>query len=242
MSEFDLGPGLRIEQRIDAAEGEGIRARWEFGRWMLAHVPAGGKKLPDGFLDSLVEATGKSRAELKKRRQFAEKFADDGALANALSNRPSWHEIVNDLLPEETDAQRIVASAGMTGLGTDIADLRGKLARLYAGQGHRALGFDTWEAFVEDQFPAHDGLPGELRANRLGLLLEPETKDWEQQLLRLDAQLLEWEARLGRADDAAEAAVISRELDDANVRCARLGLRLKQRWGKLLIAEDGGER
>lgn len=94
-TEFDFGPALRREAKIDAAEGEAITERWEFGRWMLTFVPEGGKKLPDGFLDGLTEATGKSRAELKFRRQFAERCPSQEALANALANHRSWHAIVN---------------------------------------------------------------------------------------------------------------------------------------------------
>ncbi len=58
--EFDPGPGLRMEQRIDAAETDAITERWQFGRWMLTHVPEGGKKLPDGFLERLTDATARA--------------------------------------------------------------------------------------------------------------------------------------------------------------------------------------
>lgn len=104
MSEFDFGPGLHIEQRIDAAEGEGIEARWEFGRWMLTHVPAGRKKLPVGFLAQLAEATGKSRRELQYRAQFAEWCPDRDALCNALHNHRSWRDIVAALSDKPTPA------------------------------------------------------------------------------------------------------------------------------------------
>jgi len=97
MSEYDFTPGLDLERRIEAAAGEELRVRWEFGHWMLTYVPEEKTKLPDGFLAGLVEATGNSRAELKNRRQFAENF-DAEALANALANRLSWHEIVNGTL------------------------------------------------------------------------------------------------------------------------------------------------
>jgi len=88
--EFDLAPGLRIEQRIDAAEADGIRERWEFGRWMLGHVPEDGKKLPTGFLGGLAKATGKGLSELKYRRQFAENFPSEEALATAVAKHHSW--------------------------------------------------------------------------------------------------------------------------------------------------------
>lgn len=102
--EFDFGPGLRMEERIDAAETDAITERWEFGRWMLTHVPEGGKKLPDGFLDGLAAATGKSRRELKYRRQFAEQFPTREALGNVLPNHRSWHDIVSQALPEDGGA------------------------------------------------------------------------------------------------------------------------------------------
>lgn len=41
---------------------------------------------PDGFLDALAAATGKSRPELKFRRQFAERFPTTEALATAVAN------------------------------------------------------------------------------------------------------------------------------------------------------------
>lgn len=82
-----------MEERIDAAESDAITERWEFGRWMLTHVPEGGKKLPDGFLERLAEATGKSRRELKYRRQFAEQFPTREALGTAVPNYRSWAEI-----------------------------------------------------------------------------------------------------------------------------------------------------
>ncbi len=97
MSEIDVAPALRIEERIDAAEGEGIEARWEFGHWMLTFIPEGGKKLPDGFLDRLSEATGKNRSELKHRRWFAEKLPTRAELVTAVTNGASWTEIRDSL-------------------------------------------------------------------------------------------------------------------------------------------------
>jgi phage N-6-adenine-methyltransferase len=64
---------------------------------MRSHVPTGNQNLPAGFLDALEEATGSSRSELKNRRQFAEDFGKD-QLANAVSQKVSWHVIVNELL------------------------------------------------------------------------------------------------------------------------------------------------
>jgi len=98
--EFDFGPALRREAKIDAAEGEAILERWEFGRWMLTHVPDGGKKLPVGFLPQLAAATGKSERELKYRRQFAEKFPTRRALGTVVRKHRSWTEIREHALPD----------------------------------------------------------------------------------------------------------------------------------------------
>lgn len=103
MSEFDFAPALRIEERIDAAEADAITERWEFGKWMLSHVPEGGKKLPTGFLARLSEQTGKSQTELRYRRLFAEKISAEG-LVNAIDESRSWYSVVNDVLPEKPPA------------------------------------------------------------------------------------------------------------------------------------------
>lgn len=143
MSVYDLAPALRLEQRIDAAEGEELRGRWEFGRWMLGFVPEGKKKLPDGLLAELEEATARSRAELKNRRQFAEEF-DDERLANSLANRLSWHEIVNGVLGsrcEESDEE--------AGLGIDQLEVWQTPPDLIA-ELDREFGFDLHVASLDD--------------------------------------------------------------------------------------------
>lgn len=102
MTQYDFSRGLALEQQISSAIGHGLKYRWEFGRWMLTHVPGDKKKLPDGFLPALERATGTSRAELGNRRQFAVQF-DKQALANAVRQRRSWHEISNVLLGTRAD-------------------------------------------------------------------------------------------------------------------------------------------
>lgn len=97
MSAYDYSAGMALEERIEGAEDEALKGRWEFGHWMLSHVPEGRRKLPNGFLEGLVKATGSSRAELAARRQFAEDF-DQRALSNAVRQRVSWHRVVNQLL------------------------------------------------------------------------------------------------------------------------------------------------
>ena len=103
MSEFDFNTALQMEQRIDAAEADAITERWEFGKWMLTHVPEGGKKLPTGFITNLAEATGKSQRELSYRREFAERCPDYDAFCTVVQNHRSWTEIRERALGRRTD-------------------------------------------------------------------------------------------------------------------------------------------
>lgn len=82
------------DARVDTAEDEGVRARWEYGRALLRRRV--GKQLPAGLLDEEVEKTGKSRSELKYRVQFAEAYTAD-QVANALATFKSWSEIIRSL-------------------------------------------------------------------------------------------------------------------------------------------------
>lgn len=91
LADLDVERLVRLDEQVDAAEGDGLRARWEFGRLMLAKRDGAGR-LPNGYLKSLVERTGKSRAELKYRAQFAATYADERELANALA-LSSWREV-----------------------------------------------------------------------------------------------------------------------------------------------------
>jgi N6-adenosine-specific RNA methylase IME4 len=88
---------VRIDERIDAHEGEALRDRWEFGREMVA-ARAGKAHLPNGYLAALVTRTGKSRAELKFRAQFAERYPSEDEMANALAIYGSWFEITQKAL------------------------------------------------------------------------------------------------------------------------------------------------
>ena len=77
------------DKRIDAAESEGMRERWEFGK-ILLRLRGGKKRLPDGALVKLAAATGKSRRELKYRMQFAQEFPTEDELGNVLPSYPTW--------------------------------------------------------------------------------------------------------------------------------------------------------
>jgi hypothetical protein len=93
---------IALDKEIDQATDQGIRARWEFGR-ILLHERVG-KKLPNGRLAALAETTGKSESELKHRMNFAQRFPDEAALANAISQWGSWYAIVNRGLAKKTES------------------------------------------------------------------------------------------------------------------------------------------
>jgi N6-adenosine-specific RNA methylase IME4 len=91
---------VHIDQRIDSAEGDGLRARWEFGQQMLTARDGAGR-LPNGYLASLVERTGKSRSELGYRVQFAAAYSTEEELSNALDSFTSWREATKALKAEK---------------------------------------------------------------------------------------------------------------------------------------------
>lgn len=93
---------VHIDQRIDSNESDALRARWEFGQQMLAARDGAGR-LPNGYLSALVERTGKSRAELKFRSQFAATYATPEELATAVASYDSWTAL-RASLKSEADA------------------------------------------------------------------------------------------------------------------------------------------
>ena len=107
----DLGIArlVHIDQEIDRSESTALRARWEFGRVMLAKRK--GAKLPDGYLAELVERTGKSRRELAYRAQFAESYPTEESLCNALHNGVSWFEVTRSLKKSKDAADNVPVEA-----------------------------------------------------------------------------------------------------------------------------------
>lgn len=87
-----------LDALVDKAEGDGIMARWEFGRRLLVEREAnGGKQLPHGRLDAICAAIGKSRREVQSRVQFAEHYRSDEEVRNALRTFPSWRDVIETL-------------------------------------------------------------------------------------------------------------------------------------------------
>src|SRR5207247_2926097 len=85
---------IELDKRIDAAEDNGIQARWEFGRELLKERV--GKLLPRGRLDEVCQATGKSQDEIEARMKFAVWLPTSAELTNAVRKYGSWHRIVNE--------------------------------------------------------------------------------------------------------------------------------------------------
>jgi len=112
---------VHIEERIGSAEGEGLRARWEFGHELLAKRE--GKLLPRGLLAKVCEQTGASRWEVQKRVQFAEKYPTDVELCDAITQFGSWYAIVHHALSGAGDADGPVDLAVPEGtFSTLVAD------------------------------------------------------------------------------------------------------------------------
>jgi N6-adenosine-specific RNA methylase IME4 len=120
--ELEFTRFVRLEERIAGAEGEGLRARWEFGHELL-RARDGKGRLPNGYLTKLCEQTGASRSELTFRSRFAEQFPTEAELSSALDSYGSWHRLIADGLRKgaalvEADS---VSDPG-TGYGTITAD------------------------------------------------------------------------------------------------------------------------
>jgi N6-adenosine-specific RNA methylase IME4 len=93
-----LGPDgryIELDRKVDEAEGNGIMARWEFGLLVLAER-GDRKQLPNGRLDEIAAAIGKSRQEVVRRAAFAFLYPTPDQVAHAMSNFGSWYGIVNE--------------------------------------------------------------------------------------------------------------------------------------------------
>ena len=91
---FDKGIDVAEDQIADGVR-ESLRNRWEFGKLMLAKRK--GKQLPNGMLDELAEITGRSRAELGFRMQFAERYPTEDEVSRALETFTSWTQVKRKL-------------------------------------------------------------------------------------------------------------------------------------------------
>jgi hypothetical protein len=81
-----------LEEKVAANENDGIIARWEFGKKILALRE--GKKLPRGMLPALSTKTGVGQREIQRRVRLASHFSDKAQLCHAVSQFPTWHQMV----------------------------------------------------------------------------------------------------------------------------------------------------
>jgi len=99
---------VRIEARVSDAEGSGLRARWEFGRELLARRDGKGR-LPNGLLKQVAELTGCQRVEMQRRVRFAERFPTEAELCHAMTQFGSWYQVVNVALAGPADDSPVTA-------------------------------------------------------------------------------------------------------------------------------------
>jgi hypothetical protein len=82
----------RIEEAIRASDGDAIRARWEFGRQVIAQRQ--GKYLPRGVPEKICRRAGISNQELSNRTRVAEAYESPSELGDS---GVTWTAIVNAL-------------------------------------------------------------------------------------------------------------------------------------------------
>jgi hypothetical protein len=109
----------RIYQRKAAPKPSSAKAKlhiitFRHGFQCVLAARKGKQKTPNGYLAALIESTGKSRAELGYRAQFASLYPTDSELANALANCSSWHDVVVNLstAPKKPFFRRVVPVTG----------------------------------------------------------------------------------------------------------------------------------
>jgi hypothetical protein len=101
-----------IEQRVTRSNEEGLRARWEFGREVLAQ--RSGRQLPRAYLAQVVERTGVNKEEIRRRMRFAERYPSEDELSHAVTEFGSWHAVVAEGLYEKKGEGKERKSKGTT--------------------------------------------------------------------------------------------------------------------------------
>src|SRR5262245_13913136 len=125
----------RLEDRIKKNESASLRARWDFGQQLLKERI--GKKLPIGLLDEISTKIKINRVELQRRIRFASRYPTEEALCHAVTQWPTWHELIQFGLQTTKRA--------VDGTSTDVDFIDGGLWRLYCG--------DAWQLAIEPLEP-----------------------------------------------------------------------------------------
>ncbi len=105
--EGDLGLYTALERRIADADADGVIARWEFGKALLAEREAhGGNQLPPGRIQEVCAALGKTRSsferEIRWRMKLAERYPTREEVGTAVPTFGSWSVLRDSLVGEET--------------------------------------------------------------------------------------------------------------------------------------------
>jgi hypothetical protein len=85
----------RIEAAIRASDGSAMRARWEFGRQVIAQRDHN-NFLPQGLRKEICRRAGISDGELSNRTRFAEAYNETEVL-NILSTSATWTAVLKGL-------------------------------------------------------------------------------------------------------------------------------------------------
>ena len=143
--DHDVSQLVAIDKKIDKSESAGLRARWEFGKLMLA-ARNGKGRLPDGYMAKLETATGKRSSELGYRQQFAKTYPTEDELSNALERYKSWREVIQSFAEEgggsSTPPQLSPARAAerLEKGAANIYELKGRVVDMKPGDLERLQG------------------------------------------------------------------------------------------------------
>jgi hypothetical protein len=91
----------QLEETIRANETPAIRARWDYGRKILAcYLKPGQKQLAKGLLEAIAEDLGVHRSEVSARLKCAKKYPTEAELSTAVESFKSWTAIKQQALTE----------------------------------------------------------------------------------------------------------------------------------------------
>lgn len=113
----DIESLVLLDKQIDENESCALRARWEFGREMLAARDGAGR-LPNGYITELTQVTGKSRSELGRRVQFASMYETEEELSHAVGQFSSWREVWKSLKADKDAADNAPTAPPPAPVGT----------------------------------------------------------------------------------------------------------------------------
>jgi 16S rRNA G966 N2-methylase RsmD len=142
-----------LDRRVDEAEGEGLRARWEFGHALIRD-----KVNVDAYARN--EGKPEKATEYHNRRRFAKKFKTEDEFLYALKEWPSWWQMLNKGLRSDSYGKN--AAGAHEGTETSTGDAAGENWKLLLGDfRERLLGLPAGSvnAIITDPPYPEDYLP-----------------------------------------------------------------------------------